>query len=71
MAEHLILSLEEEEDREAERLWIEEADADIRNINRAKFKQYQQIRGSRMPVQGLNDKSCISACLPFIVLTNE
>lgn len=41
LAEHLILSLEEEEDLEAERLWIEEAER--------RYQEYKQGKVQAMP----------------------
>ena len=41
LAEHLILSLEEEEDQEAERLWIEEAEC--------RYQEYKQGKVQARP----------------------
>ena len=41
LAEHLILSLEEEEDLEAERLWIEEAER--------RYQEYKQGKVQAIP----------------------
>lgn len=41
LAEHLILSLDEEEDREVERLWIEEAER--------RYQEYKQGKVQAIP----------------------